>query len=376
MKPPTLPGIFNEIISTPRNALLEQAMGNGSKAIGYTCSYIPEPLISVKGLLPVRMRAPDASSTPMADTYLSGLICTYTRSLLEFALEGQYDFLDGWVFTASCDHLRRLYDNLEYLSKPSFNYIIDLPHLLGDESLEWFIEELDLLARALSSHFDVDTGTEALKEAISRQNKYLCLMESISELRRLRYPPISGTEFHKIIVACMTAPKDMLLDRLREVNNDLTKREGIKDYRARLMILGSQLDDPRYIDTIESTGGLVVADRFCFGCIPGLEPIPEDGDPLRALAEHTLRKISCPRMMAEFKQRVEDVKKTAWEYRADGVVIQAMKFCDTWGVESSLMGEALREAKIPVLRLEREYSLTGEGQLRTRIQAFMESMGK
>ncbi len=376
MSPTTLPSIFDDIINAPLNPLLEQAIEQGRKVIGYTCSYVPEPLISVTGLQPVRMRAPGAGATPMADTYLSSLICPYCRSLLEFSLEAQYDYLDGWVFTPSCDHLRRLYDNIKYLINPSFNHIIDLPHVLDDEALAWFVEELDILARALSSHFGVDTGPAALEEAISRHNRYLNLMESIGELRRLKHPPLSGTDFHKLLMAGAAAPKDMLLETLQELYHKLDQQEGLRDHRARLMIMGSHLDDPAYINVIESIGGLVVADRFCFGSIPGIESIPEGGDPLSTLAEHYLRKISCPRMMAEFDNRVEAAIKAAIEYRVDGIVLQTMKFCDTWGVDSALMTTALTEAKIPVLRLEREYALSGEGQLRTRIQAFMESMGK
>ncbi|HNW30762.1 MAG TPA: 2-hydroxyacyl-CoA dehydratase family protein, partial [Spirochaetota bacterium] len=122
--------------------------------------------------------------------------------------------------------------------------------------------------------------------------------------------------------------------------------------------------------------GLVVADRFCTGSLPALDPVSETGDPLRAIAQHTLGKVLCPRMMEEFDEREEAIRKTAHEYRADGVIVQAIKFCDTWGVEGSTLTSALRSAGVPVLRLEREYRHGSEGQLRTRVQAFIESMGK
>jgi len=81
-------------------------------------------------------------------------------------------------------------------------------------------------------------------------------------------------------------------------------------------------------------------------------------------------------MMEELDKRAEYIIDIAREYSADGIIIQSIKFCDTWGVESSLLTSALRDAGIPVLRLEREYRTAGEGQLRTRIQAFIESMKK
>ena len=371
-----IPSVFEEILEHPFNRLVSEAQSAGSKIIGTTCSYVPEPLLSVDGLKPVRLRAPGVAGTPMADTYLSSVICTYTRSLLEFALEGTYDFLDGWVFTASCDHLRRLHDNLGYLARPAFHHIIDLPHKLGEEALGWYVEELEQLADHVASHFGVDTGPRALAAAIKTYNEHLALVRAIGELRGLEHPPISGTDFHKIVVACAVAPKDRLAGPLRELGNRLQEAEGITGTRARLVVVGSQLDDPGYIELIESMGSLVVADRFCLGSIPGMEPIPESEDPLRSLAEHSLRKISCPRMMEEFDQRIHALIRAVKTYRADGVVLQTMKFCDIWGVESSPLMSALREAGIPVLRLEREYALSGEGQLRTRVQAFLESMEK
>jgi benzoyl-CoA reductase/2-hydroxyglutaryl-CoA dehydratase subunit BcrC/BadD/HgdB len=371
-----LPPVFQEMLDRPFHEGVEEAQAAGNKIIGTTCSYIPRPLVSVAGLHPVRMRAQGVTGTPMADTYLSSVLCSYTRSLLEYTLDGTYDGLDGWVFTASCDHLRRLCDNLEYLAEPPFLHILDLPHKSGDEALAWYVEELERLAGALASHFGVDTGRSALARAIREQNEYLGLVRKIGELRRREHPPISGTDFHRIMVAGETAPRDRLVGPLRELGETLESAEGIRDYRARIMVVGSQLDDPGYIGLMESMGALVVADRFCLGSVPGLEPIPDQGDPLQALAAHTLRKTACPRMMEAFDQRLETIVEAAAAYRADGVVLEVMKFCDVWGVESSPLSAALREAGIPVLRLEREYALSGEGQVRTRVQAFLESMGK
>ena len=376
MNRPGIPSIFQEIVDRPLDRRVEDARTRGRRAIGYTCSYVPEPLLSVDGLLPVRVRAPGVTGTPMADTYMSSVICSYTRSLLEFAMQGSYDHLDGWVFTASCDHLRRLYDNLAYLIDPPFRCILDLPHKTGDQALDWYAEELGQLAGALTSHFGVDTGPEALRAAVERHNEDLALVRAIGDLRRRDRPPITGADFHTIVVACASVPRETLAEELGELGRTLAESDGIDDYRARLMVVGSQLDDPGAIEIMESVGGLVVADRFCSGSIPGLEPIAVEGDPMRALAEHSLRKISCPRMMEDFDRRLEAVLRAAEEYRADGIVIETMKFCDTWGVESGLLAAALRRAGMPVLRLEREYAPSGEGQVRTRVQAFLESMGK
>ena len=368
---------FEDLLTEPVNRLCEQARDQGRRAIGVTCSYVPAPLLSVDGLFPVRMRAPGAAGTPMADTYLSSVLCPYTRSILEAALDGLCNSLDGWVFTGSCDHLRRLFDNLDYLEKPPFNHIIDLPHKTGDAALEWFAEDLKTLSGALTEHFEVDTGADSLRRAIARHNRLLEPLRALGALRKREAPPISGADFHTVLLAAAVSPLDVILEPVEKylsaVEADSSRTVS---HRARLLLAGSQLDDPEYVRIIESQGALVVADRFCTGSIPGLEPVPETGDPLAAIAAHYLRKTSCPRMMEEFESRVRDIVNAAREYAVDGVIVQAMKFCDCWGVEAAPLTQALRDAGLPVLRLEREYSLTGEGQLRTRVQAFLESMGK
>lgn len=371
-----IPSIFKDVLEQPISDAVAEARADGARIIGYTCSYVPEPLLAVDGLVPVRMRAPGVVGTPLSDTYLSSVVCSYTRSLLEFAMDGVYGELDGWVFTASCDHLRRLYDNLDYLVKPSFNYILDLPHRFGKEALGWYIEECGRLISALSDHYGVDTGDDALASAIQRHNETVGILETIDRMRRLEQPLITGADFHTIAVASAAAPVDAIRGLLRELAAQLADTDGIGDYRARLLVVGSQLDDPGFIGLIESMGGLVVGGRLCIGSLHGKGPIPEDGDPLTAIAGHYLGNISCPRMMEGFERRVEEIIEAATACAADGIVLETMKFCDTWGVESPSLVQALRQAGIPVLRLEREYAPSGEGQLRTRVQAFLESMGK
>lgn len=367
---------FSKLLDDPGNDLIRKAMDEGQIPIGYSCSYVPDVMLSVEGLFPIRMHAPGIAGTELADNYLSPVICSYTRSLLEFALDGRYDFLQGWVFAASCDHLRRLYDNIEYLRRPGFSRILDVPHKTGDAAITWYTEELQLLAKALADNFGVDLGSESLIKAIREHNRFNAILREIGEHRKSDHPTMTGTEYHRLVIAANASPKKALTPVLEKIRDDLPTRTPLPPCRARLLLVGGHLDDPGYINIIESQGALVVGDRLCTGSYPGLMPIPETGDPIAVLANHYLTRTSCPRMMEAFRERAEDIVSLARECRADGVVIQMMKFCDTWGVEVASFFSYIRDAGIPVLRLERDYRLGGEGQLRTRIQAFIESMGK
>ncbi len=367
---------FADLLEDPRNALVEEALEREMIPLGYACSMVPEALLSVGRLFPVRLRAPGVAGTEMADIYLSSVICSYTRSLLEFALDGRYDFLRGFVFVASCDHLRRLHDNLDYLSKPEFSHILDVPHRRGEAALEWTVEELRRLAAALEGAFGVDMGTDSIRKAIASRNEMNRLLREIGEMRKADAPPFTGTEYHRLIMAAQAAPFELMRPLVEEFRHRAKESPGRDGHRARVLVTGTGLDDPGYTEIIESQGALVVADRYCTGSFPGFDTVDEDDEPFTAMARRVLDGSRCPRMMEEFAARAEYVARLAREYRADGVVIESIKFCDTWGVESAALSARLREEGIPVLRLEREYRQSGEGQLRTRIQAFIESMGK
>jgi len=369
--------VFEELLENPQNRLVEQAAQEGRIPIGYSCSFVPEALLMADKLFPVRLHATGLAGTEIADNYLSSFVCSYARSLLEFEMDGRFDFLQGSVFVPSCNHMQRLYDNLVYLKKSDFSHILDVPRKVNEDTLIWMAEELKTIADKLTARFGVDLSDESLRKAMARWNDFAGVIQSIGELRKKPYPPITGAEFHQIVMAALASPKDLILPYILDLKKELKAREGIKKYRARLMVVGGHLHDPEFIKIIESQGGLVVADRFCTGTIPGFKTIElNGGSPYKTLAEHTFAKTLCPRMMEDFDRRLNIIIDTVNEYKVDGVVLEIIKFCDLWGVDSMPLVTALREKGIPVLKLEREYRLGSEGQLRTRVQAFIESMGK
>ena len=371
-----LPEVITDLVENPAGTLVQEARQAGARAIGYTCSFVPEPLLSVPGLFPHRMRAPGCCGTPMADTYLSSVLCSYPRAVLERALDGGFDHVDGWVFVASCDHVRRLHDNLAYLQEPPFHVMLDLPHKSDPPAVDWYADELRRLLRGLGEHFGVAVDDDTVRGAIATHNEHLSLLRVLDALRGNPVPPLSGADFHRVLVASRTAPKDRMAPVLKELTARLPGQPPGPPPRARLMVAGSTIDDPGYLSVIESLGAVVVADRFCFGGMPGLSPLACDQDPVRGLARQALSTTQCPRMMGAVATRAAYVVQKVREREVDGVVLATMKFCDLWGMESRLLADALREAGVPVLRVERETAAGAEGQLRTRVQAFLETLGR
>ena len=179
----------------------------------------------------------------------------------------------------------------------------------------------------------------------------------------------------------MVCPKYLILPYLRETLEDLKTREADAkpNYRVKVVLAGSENDDPDFTKLIESCGALVVADRYCYGSLPGREKIEiQKGETaLRAVARHYLETSVCPRSMEQsaMRQRKKYIADVAKEYKADGVIVESNKFCEYWSYERVADTIILpRDFGLPVCSIEKEYINSASGQLRTRFQAFVESL--
>ncbi|MFC1849800.1 2-hydroxyacyl-CoA dehydratase subunit D [candidate division CSSED10-310 bacterium] len=372
---------FKRLLDEPKNELIEKSLKENRIPIGYSCFYVPEPVLSMGKAFPVKLRAPWITDTENATYYLSAMVCSYARSILEASLDGHYDFLQGNVGTTSCIHSTRAAEHFDILkthesNQNFFNIILDVPKTKAKTHLEEaFAAQLkSKVAPPLADNYGIDVSDASLRDAIRLHNRYTAIMTKISDLRKAEHPKITGTEFHVLFTATKIVPKDMLFDKLEATLEELGSREGIKDYRARLMVTGSLMDNPEFTRLIEEQGALVVADRYCSGSLPGLQPIKEEGDPYLNIAAHYLSISQCPRMMGCADSRKEYALEQIKEFAVDGVLFETVKFCELWSYENLTFVPDMKEARVPIVGIEREYNPSSKGQLRTRIQAFIESI--
>ncbi len=362
---------------TPFNSAVMDYKKRGRKVIGFFCSYVPEEIIYAGGMLPYRIRPTGCMETTSADAYMSRLNCTFARSCLEFMSKGVFDFLDGMVISNSCDNIRRLYDILREKRPYPFMDFISIPHKAGSEgALNWFKDEVTHFKENIERFFGIRISEEALNDAIEVYNETRDLLRKLYELRQEINPPLTGAESLSVILAGTTTPKDRYNQLLRNFLEELRGRGGISGYRARLMIVGSEYDDPVYTKIIEDLGGLVVTDTLCYGSRYFWEPVEIQKDLLGGLAKSYLNRPSCPRMSDRVTERADFLREMAERFKVDGVIFQKIRYCDLWGGESIYLEKILKELNIPLLSLEREYTLSGVGQLKTRVQAFLERIGR
>ena len=350
---------------------------SGKKAVGFFCCYVPEEILYAADILPVRIRAPGCAETTLADTYMSHLNCSFMRSCLQYALDGKYDLLDGLVFCNSCDHARRLYDILREIAPARFPFLhlISVPHKADKDMAGWYAGDLAAFKAKARDFFGADISDKRLRTAIESYNETRTLLRRLYDLRKRKTPPLTGAETLSVFLAGCSMPKDEYNVMLRKLLTELESRAGISDYRARLMVAGSGgCDDPNYFEVIEDMGGLIVTDSLCFGSRYFWEPVAVREDLMLALAESYLKRPSCPRMVDNVVARSDYVKQMARDSHVDGVIFQRIRYCDLWGGQMLHLEKHLRESEIPILSVDREYSLSAMGQLRTRVQAFLERL--
>lgn len=381
---------FEDLLQDANNALVQKASADGRLALAYNCSYIPELLLDVEGCFGVRLRAPRCTNPDLATYYMTNRSCPYSKSILERAFEGGYNFIDALLGQECCTTMNRMEQYFDYCKlipkEKFFISFIDMPLKKTEWHAGYFRRQIEQkIIEPLERVYGVDFSEEKLLAAIEQHNEVCRIISEIGDMRKLPNPPVTGYEFHVIQLVSLTCPKDLILPYLRETLEEIKQREPEPKFpfRARVMVAGSEIDDPDFTKLLESCGAYVVADRYCFGSIPGREEIivrPGE-DVLQAIADHYIQTNQCPRAMGpeNIVARKQFLYKIAQEYGAEGVIVENMKFCEYWGYERAQAAQWMRDGfslpgTLPVCQIEKDYTNAATGQLRTRFQAFVESL--
>ena len=381
---------FEDLLQDANNALVQAACAEGRHALAYNCSYIPEVLLDVEGCFSVRLRAPRCTNPDLATYYMTNRSCPYSKSILERAFEGGYNFIDALLGQECCTTMNRMEQSFDYCKlipkEKFFTSFIDMPLKKTAWHAGYFRRQIEQkIIEPLGRVYGVDFSEEKLRAAIEQHNEVCRIITEIGDMRKLPNPPVTGYEFHVIQLVSLTCPKDLILPYLRETLEEIKSREPEPKFpfRARVMVAGSEIDDPDFTKLLEGCGAYVVADRYCFGSIPGREEIivKPDEDILQAIADHYIQTNQCPRSMGpeNVVARKQFLYKIAQEYGAEGVIVENMKFCEYWGYERAQAAQWMRDGfslpgTLPVCQIEKDYTNAATGQLRTRFQAFVESL--
>lgn len=377
---------FERLLDEAANPLVREAVEAGKHAVGYTCYHMPEVLLNLDNCFSVRLRAPHTGSMDISTYYLSNYLCGYSKALLERGMEGGYGFLSALAGTETCSEMNRALEHFELLhmvdSPDFFVSFVDVPFKVTEHGLRHYENQLTKkLLEPLHERYGTDISDTAIRAAVQEHNEVCRILTEIGDLRRLDKPPITGYEYHVLCLVSYCCPKALILPKLRETLEEVKSRvpDAQNAFRARIVVVGSEIDDLDFTRTVEESGALIVADRFCFGSLPGRQEIPlnDSESALTQVCRFYQTTSQCPRYMQRDKvlNRREFVRQLTKEYKAEGVLYEALKFCEYWGYERPLASHIITEEfGIPSVCVDRQYTGNASGQLRTRVQAFVESL--
>lgn len=355
-----------------------ELLKSGKPIMGWFCTYVPEEIFIAGGFQPYRIME-SSSRISRAKACLSSHFCSYVMSSLEAALEGKYNFLDGLVIANSCDAMRRLYDAWHYFVKtPSFIHLLDIPKKVDKGSIEYFRLCLLRLKEAIEVHYKIKITEQALKEAINITNQTRQLLSELYQLRKEAHPAINATEVSSIMKSAMTQPKEEFNRRLSslllEIKNRSLQQPGFSNQnKVRILLTGGFIDQSEIARLIEGLGACVVCEDLCTGIRYFADLVDANSEPLTALSERYLNRPPCARMI-DADKRFDYLSNLIEEYRVDGVIYYTLKFCDTNLFEFPYLRERLRLEGVPILFIDTDGSSGYLGQMRTRVEAFLENL--
>ena len=389
--PTSLPEHFEDFAEARREGFLKvkELKDNGENICGAFCQYTPSEIIYAAGLYQVALcgRSPDPIKT--AETRLPANLCPLIKASYGHALEESCPyayFSDVVVGETTCDGKKKMYELLGEL-KPM--QVIHLPNVPDYErSLEMWTEEIRAFAKGLEEKFNVTITDDMLNESIEWCNKERIQAARIYELGKYDPPAITGTKMNDIMEGEQYMfDREAKYNKINEILDQCEKNwhDGIYPYepdpnRPRLIVSGGGYGgvSAKTINVMEELGGAIVCYEGCCGISSRRRLVDEDRsrDPYVRIAEKYIE-VPCAVVSPNYR-RMDQVRETIKEWHADGYVSITLHSCNPFAIETENIRRVCEEMDIPLLHIETDFYPGDAGQIRTRIEAFLEMirMGK
>lgn len=362
---------------------LKHLKEKGAKIVGYIASgYVPDELIWASGATPVGLiRGGDHEPVITSEAYLWRFIDTFSRCQIGYRVRGEepiYQLPDlivalttdrNILASAEMWHLNTDVEVFKY-GVPSKKYT--------PQALKYYLNGLTLLKQKLENFTGTEITNSRLREEIDLSNRIRSLLEEISYARKSERPPITGGDFIALNHATYYADRHILVQALESITEELKRVEAPKPEGPRIMLTGSTLahGDYKVVDLLEKTGAAIVIEEFSEGVRHYWQKVEPNGDLMQALADRYLRKRPAPAFFKMCKEeKFNFLFELIREFKVDGVLWYSLMYRDgynRWGV---LFPQALEEEiGIPFLKLTSDYDPAEATSMRTRVEAFIETI--
>jgi benzoyl-CoA reductase/2-hydroxyglutaryl-CoA dehydratase subunit BcrC/BadD/HgdB len=362
---------------------LQDHKAAGGTVIGTFCLYVPEEIIRAFGGVAVGLCAGAEWAYDRVEQVLPRNTCALIKSAMGFKMGKVCPYVESAdlvIGETTCDGKKKAYELFGELAP---TYVMELPQMKRPQDFELWRGELDRLTRKLEEVSGRALTLEALQAATKEVNDKRRALQRLNAARAASPAPISGKDALLAVQVAFYDDVPRYTQMVNKIADELEARvaggRGVAPTDApRVLITGSPMSVPNWKvhDLVERAGGVVVAEELCTGSRYYETLVAEDATSVEGLLDDIAEKyldINCA-CFTPNPGRLEDVLRLAQEYKADGILHYALQFCAPYQIEATTVERAARDAGLPVLRVDTDYSTEDVGQLGTRIEAFLEML--
>ena len=362
---------------------LQDHKAAGGTVIGTFCLYVPEEIIRALGGVAVGLCAGAEWAYDQVEQVLPRNTCALIKSFMGFKMGKVCPYVESAdliIGETTCDGKKKAYELFGELAPL---HVMELPQMKRPQDVALWRGELDRLVTELERVSGRTLTFEALQQATREVNAKRRALQRLNAARAASPAPISGKDALLAVQVAFYDDVPRFTQMVDKIADELEARvaagNGVAPAEApRVLVTGSPMSVPNWKihDLIEKAGGVVVAEELCTGARYYEKLVAEGATTVSGLLDDIAAKyldINCA-CFTPNPGRIDDVLRLAREFKADGILHYALQFCAPYQIEATTVERAAREAGIPVLRVDTDYSMEDVGQLGTRVEAFLEML--
>jgi benzoyl-CoA reductase/2-hydroxyglutaryl-CoA dehydratase subunit BcrC/BadD/HgdB len=362
-----------------RIAEIIEARKTGRKMIGTFCIYVPDEIALAADAIPIALCGGTQFSIPHAETMFPRDICPLIKSTMGMALSKTCPYgpvKDLGVGETTCDAKKKTWDIVNF-------HVMEVPQKKERLDKDLWRQEVYRFKEKVEEVTGRQITEERLQSTIKMLNNKRKALQRFTEFRKTHPAPISGLDALVVMQAALNDEPTRFTDRLNVLNSELEERAGkgispFKDSAKRIMVAGcpSVMGNWKIHALIEQAGAMVVMDETCTGT-RYFENLVDDTQEdlvgqLNALADRYM-KIDCA-CFSPNNERIDSIPDLCTQFNIDGVVQYILQYCHGYNMEAIRVSTILQKHNTPNIKIETDYSEEDMGQLRTRLDAFIEQL--
>lgn len=362
-----------EYADDPYSSIRKWAKNQGKRVVGSTIADVPEEVIHAFGLLPVALVG---TQKPLkkAPSRLPDNACSLARSNLELVMSYEGDLFDGFVLPQVCDTTQHLSDIWRITFPDKYVESFLAPRQADRPSARyWVKEEIERLIASLSGWTGQTLRDEDLKESVRIHNENKALLKEIYEIKRTNPAAITNKEMFALIKLSMQVDKGEINKSLKNIRNSLNPKKRTDGYTD-VILVGITCDPPEVYDLFDEVKINIAGDTLVTGTRYLQGVVPDNGTPVDALTERHFKRGFYSPIHDDVYKNFNEVKALYTATNAKAIIYVHIEFCESEEYDLPDLKKMIRKEGIPMHVVDTEYQTTSLSHVRTRLQAFFESL--